>query len=117
MSGRERRPVGALIADLLDACDAAADIVERGKTAWNEDRLHPLAGEAVVGRLGDAAAKLPTQVTDAIPEVPWSDVIGLRIRVDHVYHRLDYDTMWETLYRDVPALRAAVSSWRTRDSQ
>lgn len=39
------------------------------------------------------------------------DVIANRIIVDHVYHRVDYQLLWNTLKRDVPALGAALEAW------
>jgi len=84
------RPVDKLLADLLDAVGAAEELVGRGRAAYDTDRILRLAGEAVVGRIGDAAAKLRDLVSDDLPEaVPWDDVIANRIIVDHVYHRVD----------------------------
>ena len=85
MSGR---PVDKIVTDLLDAVGAASELVERGRDAYDTDRLLRLAGEAVIGRIGDSAAKLRDQHGDDLPrEVPWDDVIADRIIVDHVYHR------------------------------
>lgn len=106
------RPVDKLLADLLDAVGAAEELVGRGRAAYDTDRMLRLAGEAVVGRIGDAAAKLRDLVSDDLPEaVPWDDVIANRIIVDHVYHRVDYQLLWNTLERDVPALGSALSAW------
>jgi hypothetical protein len=55
MSGR---PVDKIVADLLDAVEAASELVGRGRGAYDNDRLLRLAGEAVIGRIGDSAAKL-----------------------------------------------------------
>jgi uncharacterized protein with HEPN domain len=49
-----------------------------------------------------------------MPEIPWKEVIGLRIVVDHAYHRLDYGRVWNTLREDVPRLRAAIERYRGR---
>ena len=57
-----------IIGDLLDAANAAAEIVARGKDAWDHDRLLRLADEAVISRIGDAAAKLPDDVKAAPPK-------------------------------------------------
>lgn len=109
--------MGKLVSDLLDAADAAADLVSRGRAAYDDDRILRLAGEAVVGRIGDSAAKLRELVGSDLPdEVPWADVIGNRIIVDHVYHRVDYDALWNTLERDVSRLAATMLDWaRLRD--
>jgi hypothetical protein len=51
--------VDYLLADLAEAIDAAAELVGLGKQRWDSERPLRLAGEAVIGRLGDVAAKLP----------------------------------------------------------
>jgi uncharacterized protein with HEPN domain len=104
---------GKIVGDLLDAADAAAEIVARGKDAWQRDRLLRLAGEAVISRIGDAAAKLPEQVQAAMPAVPWDDIRANRVLVAHIYHRIDYEILWETLARDVPSLAAEIEAWRS----
>lgn len=107
-----RRPVDKIVADLLDAVQAARELIGRGRDSYDSDRLLRLAGEAVIGRIGDSAAKLRDQHGDDLPqEVPWDDVVANRIIVDHVYHRVDYDLLWNTLERDVPALGARLREW------
>ncbi|HEX5876812.1 MAG TPA: HepT-like ribonuclease domain-containing protein [Actinomycetota bacterium] len=67
-----------------------------------------VAGE--VGRIGDAASKLPEEVRTAMPDIPWKEIIGLRIVVDHAYH----GRVWNTLSEDVPRPRAAIERYRGR---
>ena len=62
-----------------------------------------LAGEALIGRIGDVASKLPDELIRETSDVPWDDVRGMRIVVDHVYHAVDYRIVWQTL-EDVPKL-------------
>jgi len=57
------RGVDDLLADLAEAADAAAELVRLGKERWDTERLLCLAGEAVIGRLGDIATELPNEVT------------------------------------------------------
>ncbi len=57
------RGVDDLLADLAEAADAAAELVSLGKQRWDNERPLRLAGEAVIGRLGDIATKLPDEVT------------------------------------------------------
>jgi hypothetical protein len=67
------RGINDLLADLAEAADAAAELVMLGKERWDGERPLRLAGEAVIGRLGDIAAKLPDEVTEATPEIPWRE--------------------------------------------
>jgi len=78
------RGVDDLLADLAEAADAAAELVGLGKERWDTERPLRLAGEAVVGRLGDIATKLPDEVIKATPEIPWREVKGMRIIAAHM---------------------------------
>jgi hypothetical protein len=51
-----------LLADLEEAIDAAAELVSCGQDRWETERPLRLAGEAVIGRIGDVASKLPDEV-------------------------------------------------------
>lgn len=112
---KKPRPLDSVLADVEEAGEAAHELIERGKAAWDGDRLLRLAGEALIGRIADAAGRLPDEVKRAAPDVPWDDIRDIRILVDHVYHRIDYNALWKTLEEDVPHLRKQLHRWqRTR---
>ena len=106
-----KRPVDKLLDDIIQAAEVADEIVRRGRASFESDAVAQFGAEAVVGRIGDAASKLPEQVRGSMPEIPWKEIIGLRIVVDHAYHRLDYGRVWNTLCEDVPRLRAAIERY------
>lgn len=107
-----RRPVDKLLEDITLAADVAQEIVGRGRGHFEDDLVTQFGAEAVVGRIGDAASKLPEEVRESMPGLPWKEIIGFRIVVDHAYHRLDYSRVWNTLSRDIPRLRAAIDRYR-----
>jgi uncharacterized protein with HEPN domain len=110
------RGVDDLLADLAEAVDAAAEIVQLGKKRWDSERPLRLAGEAVISRVGDIASKLPDEVIEAMPEIPWRQVKGMRVIAAHAYHRIDYEVVWVTLRDDIPRLENAIKRWRpTKD--
>lgn len=106
-----RRNLDDLLGDLAEATDAAAELVALGKDRWDAERPLRLAGEAVVGRLGDIAAKLPADLVAETSELPWTEIKGMRIVVDHAYHAIDYERVWRTLRHDVPELDRVVRGW------
>ncbi|MBI4259586.1 MAG: DUF86 domain-containing protein [Actinobacteria bacterium] len=116
-AARKRRPLDAILADIEEAGEAALELVARGRGAWREDRLLRMAGEAIVGRVADAAGRLPEEVRSSIPDVPWEDIRDIRILVDHVYHRIDHEALWATLERDVPHLLEELSRWKGRKGE
>jgi uncharacterized protein with HEPN domain len=113
MAGRKKpRSLDAVLADIEEAAEAAGEIVRKGRDAWEGDRLLRLAGEAIIGRIADAANRLPDRVKRAVSDVPWDDIRDIRILVDHIYHRIDYDALWRTLEEDVPHLLEQLRRWR-----
>ncbi len=109
------RGVDELLADLAEAIDAAAELVNLGKDRRDAERPLRLAGEAVIGRPGDVASKLPDEVIKATPDIPWREVKGMRIIAAHAYHRIDYEQVWVTLRDDVPRMAEAIG--RRRQAQ
>jgi uncharacterized protein with HEPN domain len=106
------RGVDDLLADLAEAADAAAELVDHGKERWDAERPLRLAGEAIIGRLGDIASKLPDEVIKATPEISWREVEGMRVIAAHAYHRIDYELVWVTLQDDVPRMAEAIRVWQ-----
>jgi uncharacterized protein with HEPN domain len=111
---RGGRHVDSLVADIEDAADAASELVARGKPAWDRDRLLRLAGEALIGRIAEAAGRLPEDVKDEVQDIPWDSIRGMRILVHHIYHRIDYELVWTTLERDIPLLAQSLRRRKRR---
>lgn len=63
-----RRSVHKIVADLLDAVQATSELVERGREAYESDRMLRLAAEALIGRIGDSASKFRDQLGEEIPQ-------------------------------------------------
>ena len=103
-----RRSEEAVIGDLLSAADDAAELVRRGRDAFDGDVLLRRAGEAIAGQITEAAGKLSDDVKASVPGVPWEDIIGMRIVLHHRYHAIDHDTLWNVLEADIPALAGAL---------
>ena len=58
------------------------------------DDLAPMAYDAVLRNLaviGEAVRSLPAETRDAMPDVPWSAIAGLRNIVVHEYFRVNPD--------------------------
>lgn len=68
--------------------------------------------DAVVRQLAivaEAAAHLPDDLSALEPDIPWADVRGIRIVLDHGYHRVDPAIVWRTVDRDLAPLRDAAA--------
>lgn len=92
------------IADILDAVGQIATVVERGREAWEQDRIPQLAVERLLEIIGESAKAMSNEARSAYPSVPWADVIGLRVVLAHHYHRVDPAQVWTIASTEVPRL-------------
>ncbi len=56
--------------------------------------------------VGEAVARVSEDVQRSHPDIPWSDIIGMRHRLIHAYFEINLDILWETvtLIVQIPAL-------------
>jgi uncharacterized protein with HEPN domain len=82
------------VQDILDAADQILDVVKDGRGAWDKDRLRQLAVERLLEIIGESANALSDGFRAQYPDVPWRDIIGLRVVLAHHYHRVDPNQVW-----------------------
>lgn len=99
------------IDDIVEAASEITGIVADGRAAWNNDRVRQLAVERLLEIIGESARAMTDSGRARYPDVPWTDVIGLRTVLAHHYHRVDPDQVWTIATTDIPALRSRLG-WR-----
>lgn len=92
------------LADILAAATDADLIVKRGHAAFDADPLVVRAAKNIVTEIGEATKALSSETTDAIADVPWRAIAGMRDRTIHRYPEVDLDVLWDTLEFDLPEL-------------
>jgi len=99
-----RDDAGYLLDMLLAARDAQSFISGLSWEQFKGSRLHQNAVLKAVEIIGEAAARVSNETRAAHPEIPWSEVIGMRHRLVHGYFEVDLMKVWDTVHRDLPAL-------------
>lgn len=94
--------------DIVAATGDAALIVGRGRAAFDTDPLVVRAAKNIVTEIGEAAKALSSDTTDAIAEVPWRAIAGMRDRTIHRYPEVDVDVLWDTMEHDLPHLEQRI---------
>ncbi len=69
-----------------------------------------LAFECALEILGEATKRLPFELRERYPAVPWTLVAGVRDRVSHGYDAIDYQTLWDAVQLDLPLLVETVQA-------
>ena len=59
--------------------------------------------------LGEAVKNLNPETRESSPEIPWTDIAGLRDLIAHEYFRIDTQRVLAIVERDLPPLEAAVA--------
>ncbi len=55
--------------------------------------------------IGEATKNLSQNLRDKYPQIPWSDIAGMRDRLIHHYFGVDLKAVWNTVRVDIPTLK------------
>jgi uncharacterized protein with HEPN domain len=47
--------------------------------------------------IGEAAKNIPQEIKAKYPDIPWSDMVGMRNILIHGYFGIDYSILWNTI--------------------
>jgi uncharacterized protein with HEPN domain len=67
----------------------------------------PLLQDAVIRNIeivGEAAGRVSPEFAARNPGIQWREIVGMRHRLIHGYLRVNLETVWEVVDRDLPAL-------------
>jgi uncharacterized protein with HEPN domain len=94
--------------DILEAIAAIDRYRDRDRSAFEQDEMLQVCFLRHLRIIGEAARRLPDEVKDLAPDIPWHKIIGMRNVLVHGYFEIDLDVVWDAVQRDVPLLKPAV---------
>ena len=102
------RPEDRDAAYLWDMPEAARDCIEFVGNATHDEfcdnRMMHSAVERRLEVLGEAAGKISESFQAANPEIPWTEIKGIRLVLAHRYGDVNLHELWQAVQRDLPAL-------------
>jgi uncharacterized protein with HEPN domain len=106
MSVRDSR---VTLRQLADFIDEAQGLVE-GRTleALASDPVRLRAFERVMELVGECAKRVPAELREKYPDVPWRQIAGMRDVISHAYEDLAYEILWSAAEKDFPKLKREV---------
>jgi uncharacterized protein with HEPN domain len=101
------RDDAARVGHMLEAArEALAFIVGRSRCDLDHDRMLSLALVRLLEVLGEAASGVTNEFRSAQPQIPWTQIIGMRNRLIDGYFDVNLDVVWKTVHDDLPSLVA-----------
>ena len=95
---------------MLDvSVQAVEKIREKSREDYEEDENLRLALAHLIQMIGEAARRVSPESQQKYPQIPWSDVIGMRHKIVHDYLDVDFDVVWEVVTKDLPSLISQLS--------
>ncbi len=58
--------------------------------------------------IGEAIKKIPPEIVEQYPDVPWKEFAGMRDKMVHGYFQISTTILWETVQHDLAPLAKVV---------
>ena len=94
---------------LYDFTKEGIDLANQGSlTRLDLDRAYLRAAERIIYLIGEAASRLPEELRSAHREIPWAQIIGMRMRLAHGYESISKQILWGALNDDLVVLAKSI---------
>ena len=106
MSVRDPRVTLRQLVDFIE--EAQTLVASRTLEEVASDPVRLRAFERVMELVGECAKRVPLELREKYPAVPWRQITGMRDVISHAYEDLAYEILWSAAEKDFPKLRAEV---------
>jgi uncharacterized protein with HEPN domain len=97
------------------------DILESAKMAmhyindlsWDDFLNDVRTQDAIIRRfavIGEAARRVSNETQSKYLDLPWREMIGMRNLAIHEYDAIDFEIVWNTVHKNLPALIESLNS-------
>ncbi|MBI4480010.1 MAG: DUF86 domain-containing protein [Acidobacteria bacterium] len=91
--------------DILEAIQRIEKYASQGGSAFEREELIQNWVLRHLQIIGEACRSVSSGFQNQHPDIPWSQVIGMRNILVHHYFEMDVDAVWLVVERDLPILK------------
>lgn len=92
--------------DIINSIDEIAEFIKGiGFETFKTDKKTIKAIIRDLEIIGEAAAKIPVDIQDKYPDIPWKRMIGMRNKLIHEYFGVDLEIVWVVCTEEIPPLK------------
>ena len=93
------------ILDMQEAILRVEKYATRGKRAFENDELIQNWIIHHLQIIGEAAARVTQEFREQYPDIPWTQIVGMRNILVHNYFGVDTEIVWSVVEKDIPELK------------
>ena len=93
------------IEDILEAIERIERYGKKGRGTFDSDELIQTWIIHHIQIIGEATSRFSQKFCDSYPDIPWSEIIGMRNILVHDYFGIDIEEIWSTVEKDIPYLK------------
>ena len=98
----------SILTHIISYCCDIEDTVRRFGNSFetfSSDKIYRNACAMCILQIGELGGHLSQEFRSSHPQMPWSEIKGMRNVMAHAYGSLSIQTTWETIEDDIPALK------------
>lgn len=101
-------------ASLLDIVNSGkrvlffAEGLDKSELEKNEEKQSAILYQVIV--MGEATKRLSPDFREQHSEIPWKDIAGMRDILAHQYDKINFQTLWDVITKDIPELLGLLES-------
>jgi uncharacterized protein with HEPN domain len=100
-----RRDPRITLAQIRDAAQKAAELCrEHTLESLLADWKATAALERFIEIVGEGVKRLPEDIKQQHPDIPWREIAGTRDHLIHGYDIVDHQVLWDAVQIDIPRL-------------
>lgn len=73
----------------------------------NEEKQSAILYQVII--IGEATKRLSMDFRNSNSTIPWKEIAGMRDILAHQYDKVNINTLWDVVNRDIPELRKLIS--------
>ncbi|MBC7776858.1 MAG: DUF86 domain-containing protein [Phycisphaerae bacterium] len=104
-----KREIGDFLNDILVSAERAERFLgDKNSEELKEDSAEGIAIVRCLEIIGEAVKKIPDEVRENYPELPWKRWAGMRDKLIHDYWSIDMEIVYESVKLRLPLLKKVV---------